>query len=214
MRSFRLASVAAVIAIVLAGCGSSASTGSASTSAPGSTDSSAGAASTVAAPAAAGGSCTISISGGKTVSFTSQEDSSTLQMDYWLPADGRTALGLADTDEGFLMNCQGGDLGSVSFSTTDGTTAATFPKGPGTYQIRAQLGTAGDPAPGQVQTLINLKDKNVWGATEAGTFTVTDLTGSHFAGSFSVKIGTSGSSPISATVSGSFDLSCQYGACS
>jgi hypothetical protein len=214
MRSFRLASAAAVIAIVLAGCGSSTGTGSASTPAPGSTDSSDGAASTVAAPAAAGGSCTIAITGGKTVSFTSNEDSSTLQMDYWLPSDARTALALSDNDEGFLMNCQGGDLGSVSFLTTDGTTAAAFPKGPATYQIRAQLGTVGDPAPGQVQTLINLKDKNVWGATEVGTFTITDLTGSHFAGSFSVKIGTTGSNPISANVSGSFDLSCQYGACS
>jgi hypothetical protein len=164
--------------------------------------------------AAAGGSCRIEITGSYTVSFTSNEDSSTLQMDYWLTADARTALGLADTDQGFLMNCQGGDLGSVSFSTTDGTTGSTFPKGPGTYQIRAQLGTVAAPAPGQVQTLINLKDTNVWGATEVGTFSVTALTGSRFAGSFSVKIGTMGSNSISASLAGSFDLSCQYGACS
>ena len=213
MRSLKLASAAAIVAMVFAACGGSAG----STGAPGSThstDTQGGGATTTAAPAAAGGSCKIAITGAKTVSFTSNQDSYTLQMDYWLPSEARTALSLSDTDQGFLMNCQGGDLGSVSFSTTDGTTASTFPKGPGTYQIRAQLGTGADPLPGQVQVLINLKDKNIWGATEVGTFTVTDLTGSHFAGRFSVNIGTTGSNPISASITGSFDLSCINGTCS
>jgi hypothetical protein len=154
------------------------------------------------------------ISGGATVSFESKQDTGTLQMDYWLTPDARSALSLGDGDAGFLLNCQGGDLGSVSFLTTDGTTAATFAKGPATYKIRAQLGTATPAAPGQVQTLFNLKDKKIWGATEEGTFTVTRLDGGDFAGTFAVKIGTTGPSPLSATVTGSFDLGCTSGACS
>lgn len=212
MRSLKLASAAAIVAIVFAACGSSAGSTRASGSAD-STDVSGSGAPTTGVPAAAGGSCKIAITGARTVSFTSNQDAYTLQMDYWLPSEARTTLGLAETDQGFLMNCQGGDLGSVSFSTTDGTTASTFPKGAGTYQIRAQLGSGADPAPGQVQALINLKDKSIWGATEVGTFTVTDLTDSHFAGRFSVKIGTTGSNPNSAAITGSFDLGCINGTC-
>lgn len=217
MRSVRLGSIAAILILATVGCSSTASSTSGvggTSSAPGATDVSGASGPNVGAPAAAGGSCTIAISGGKSVSFTSKQDSYALQMDYWLTSDARSTLGLADTAQGFLMNCQGGDLGSVSFTTADGTTAATFPNGPGTYTIRQQLGSTTDPVPGQVSTLVNLKDKNIWGATEAGTFTVTDLTGSHFAGSFSVKLGTTGQSPISASLKGSFDLNCINGACS
>jgi hypothetical protein len=221
MRSVRLASIAAILILATVGCGSnsgstpgSTSGADGSTSAPDATDSALPSGPTVVVPAAGGGSCKVEISGGATVSFESKQDTGTLQMDYWLTPDARSALALGDTDEGFLMNCQGGDLGSVSFLTTEGTTADTFAKGPATYKIRAQLGNATAAAPGQVQTLLNLKDKNIWGATEEGTFTVTKLDGSHFAGTFSVKIGTTGSSSLSATLTGSFDLNCINGACS
>jgi hypothetical protein len=198
MRIGRFASLVATVALVAAACGSSSST-------PGTGISGDQGAPSMAA--AGGGHCQIDITGGATVSFTSTQDSGTLQMDYWLNPAARSALALSADAQGFLMNCQD-SKGSVSLTTADGTTAAQLPEGPGTYEIRAQLGATGTPTPGQILTLVNLHDQNIWGVSETGTLTVTTLTASRFAGSFQMKIATKGSNNISASVTGSFDLGC------
>jgi hypothetical protein len=215
MRFARPVPMVAVLALVVAACGGSASTVAPSTTGAGSGEPAgvtAAPAAMTGAPAAAGGSCSVQISGAVTASFQAPQDAGTLQMDYWLPDDARAMLGVTGDDEGFLLNCQGA-AASVSLSTADGTTSKEFPEGAGTYTILAQA-TQATAAPGAIQTLVNTHDKNIWSVSEPGTFTVTTLTGGRFAGSFEFKISAIGNAGTAATVSGSFDLSCVNGACS
>jgi hypothetical protein len=124
-------------------------------------------------------------------------------------------LAVKDGEAELLINCQS-DQGSISLTTTAGTTSAQLPHSPATYVIEAG-GLVADRKPGEIQTVINLKDTNLWSVTEPGTFDITSFNPSHLAGSFSFKIGRSdvGSQAIlaTATISGTFDLTCTGSAC-
>lgn len=218
MRITRFASVVATLALVASACGSAASTsgpaatGVAPTGVAPAGDTSLPNTTPPPMPAAGGGSCGVQIDGGVTMSWHTDQTMATLQMDSWLSSEQRTMLNLVADDAGFLMNCQDAS-GSVSLLTTAGTTVATFAQGPGTYVIRQQAAGAPASAPGQISALVNLHDKNIWGVSEPGTLTITTLGSNHFVGTFEFKMATTGSTPISATVSGSFDLGCTSGTC-
>ena len=214
----RIVSLVAVLAVAVAACSSGGSTptprsGAGVSTEPGSSQPA------VVVPSfgsAGGGSCGVQIDGGITKSWHTDQTTATLLVSYWLKSGDRTMLGLAAGQEELLMNCQS-DEGSITLTTTEGTTAAQLPKAPGTYVIGAG-GLTAERKPGEIQTVINLKDSNVWYVTEAGTFEITSFTPSSLAGSFTFKIGRSdaGSQTVAATatVSGTFDLGCTGSACS
>jgi len=156
------------------------------------------------------------IDGDVTKSWHTDQTSATLLVSYWLTSGDRTMLGVEAGQEELLINCQS-DEGSISLTTTAGTTAAQLPKAPGTYVIEAG-GLTAERKPGQIQTVINLKDSKLWYVTEPGTFEITSFAPSHLAGSFAFKIGRSetGSQTVAATatISGTFDLGCTGSACS
>jgi len=215
MHRIRFAALIAALAIAATACSGGGSTAApGSTAVPGSADpgSTAPAGTVPSFASAGGGSCGVQIDGGVTKAWHSDQTMGTLQMDSWLGPDQRSALNLGAADEGFLMNCQDSS-GSVSLTTTEGTTAATFPQGAGTYVIRQQLSGAPATAPGQISALVNLHDTNIWAVSEPGTLTITTLGTNHFVGTFEFKIATTGSNSISASVSGSFDLGCTSGTC-
>ena len=217
MRSIKAISVAAAVAIVIAGCGSSPATGAGS---PGGSDGGAksggsgGAASAgMSSPALpAGGSCTVQVSGDVAKSWKTTQSAGTLMVSYWLNSADRKTLAL--TGETFVLNCVS-DAGTLNLYMTGGTSATDFPEAPGTYVIDIN-GSGGDQA-GHVGVVINLKDGGDWRPTEPGMFKITTLGGSRFAGSFSLKIGQLGATGKydggSATITGSFDLACTGSAC-
>ena len=214
----KIASLVAALAIAAAACSSGgskttpASSGGASTE-PGSSEP---AAVVPSFASAGGGSCGVQIDGDVTKSWHTDQTSATLLVSYWLTSGDRTMLGVEAGQEELLINCQS-DEGSISLTTTAGTTAAQLPKAPGTYVIEAG-GLTAERKPGQIQTVINLKDSKLWYVTEPGTFEITSFTPSHLAGSFAFKIGRSetGSQTVAATatISGTFDLGCTGSACS
>jgi hypothetical protein len=225
MRHSRFAFVIATLAFVASACGSGASTSAsgatgaaptgltpAGSTVPGST------APAVIAPsfaAAGSGSCGVQIDGDVTKSWHTDQTTATLLVSDWLSAADKAMLAVKDGDAELLINCQS-DQGSISLTTTAGTTSAQLPESPATYVIEAG-GLVADRKPGEIQTVINLKDTNLWRVTEPGTFDITSFNPSHLAGSFSFKIGRSdvGSQTVlaTATISGTFDLSCTGSAC-
>jgi hypothetical protein len=218
MPRLKIASLVAVLAIAATACGSGGSTtaprsGGQGSTAPGATEPA------VVVPSfasAGGGSCGVQIDGDVTKSWHTEQTMATLLVSYWLTPGDRTMVGVANGEEELLINCQS-DQGSISFTTTAGTTAAQLPKTAGTYVIETG-GLLANRKPGEIQTIIDLKDSKAWRVTENGTFEITSFTPSHLAGSFTLKIGTSdsGSETIvaSATISGTFDLACTGSACS
>lgn len=214
----RIASLVATLAIAAAACSSGGSTTAPGSGGGGSTEpGSSGPAVVVPSFASAGGgSCGVQIDGDVTKSWHTDQTKATLLVSYWLTPGDRTLLGVTDGQEELLINCQS-DQGSISLTTTAGTTAAQLPKAPGTYVIEAG-GLVADRKPGEIQTVINLKDSKLWKVTETGTFEITSFTPSHLSGSFTFKIGRSdvGSQAIAATatISGTFDLACTGSACS
>jgi hypothetical protein len=210
MPRLKIASLIAVLAIAATACGSGGSTAAPRSGGQGSTEPGATepAAVVPSFAAAGGGSCGVQIDGDVTKSWHTDQTTGTLLVSYWLTPGDRTLVGVANGDEELLINCQS-DEGSISFTTTAGTTAAQLPKAAGTYVIERK--------PGEIQTIINLKDSKVWNVTAAGTFEITSFTPSSLAGSFNFKIGRSdvGSQTVvaTATVSGTFDLACTGSAC-
>ena len=223
MRLHRFAFVVASLAFVASGCSSAASTSApaatgaaptgqaaAGSTAPGSTTPA------VIVPsfaAAGGGACGVQIDGDVTKSWHTDQTTGTLLVSDWLSAADKAMLAVKDGEAQLLINCQS-DQGSISLTTTEGTTVAQLPDAPGTYVIEAG-GLLANRKPGEIQTVINLKDKNLWSVTEPGTFEITSFTTNHLTGSFSFKIGRSdlGSQTVlgAATISVSFDLGCASG---
>ena len=229
MRPVRFVSIVAAIAIGVAGCGGSGSTaapgssvaGSSPTAAPRSSvagsgltaaprSSVAGSSPTVklsTAPAIGGEGCSVKISGGVTKSWQSKQASGSMLVTYWLN-DSDKKLSGSTGFERFILNCESAD-GSAHFQTADSTTAAQFPKAPGTYVVPISTGT-----PGQVDLILHTSGFSTWVVAEPGTFTITTLDGSKFAGTFSVKMTNSDSgTDVSATLSGSFNFRCMASAC-
>jgi hypothetical protein len=213
----KILSLVAVLAIAVAACGGAKATtapqsGGQGSAAPGSSD----AVVVVPSFAKGGGSCGVQIDGDVTKSWHTDQTVATLLVSDWLNASDRSMLAVKDGEEMLLINCQS-DQGSISFTTTAATTAAQFPKAPGTYVIEAG-GIVADRKPGEIQTVINLKDSNLWRVTEPGTFEITSFTPSHLAGSFTFKIGSyevgSSAATNTASISGTFDLACTGSACS
>ena len=214
----KIFSLVAVLAIAVAACGGAKATtapqsGGQGSAAPGSSDA------VVVVPSFAakgGGSCGVQIDGDVTKSWHTDQTTATLLVSDWLNAADRSMLGVKDGEAELLINCQS-DQGSISLTTTSGTTSAQFPKAAGTYVIEAG-GIVADRKPGEIQTVINLKDKLLWRVTEPGTFEITSFTPSHLAGSFTFKIGSyevgSSAATSTATFSGTFDLGCTGSACS
>jgi hypothetical protein len=207
----------AALAIVVAACGSSASTPGSGNSTPGANPGSSSAAS-VGLPnlaAAGGGSCSVMVTGGAEVSWTSPQNMGSLLMSYWLGAAELSVLSLGPDTAYVLMNCKS-DKGSISLYTTNDTTTTQFPEKPGTYVIEAG-GLLGDTKPGEIQALVTLSDNSLWRITEPGSFAVTAFDGHHFAGTFTLKIGKEGddlqSIVATAAGSGTFDLNCTATAC-
>lgn len=217
MKARRPALVLAILAIVVAACGSSASTPGAGNSTPGANPGSSSAASVDLPnlPAAGGGSCSVKATGGAEVSWNSPQNMGSLLVGYWLGASELSVLSLGPDAAYMLMNCQS-DKGSISLYTTNDTTTAQFPEKPGTYVIEAG-GLLGDTKPGEIQALVTFSDKSLWRITEPGSFAVTAFDGHHFAGTFTLKIGKESddlqSIVATATVSGTFDLNCTATAC-
>jgi hypothetical protein len=212
MSARRLGGVLAALALAVAACG-----GSASTSQPQPGSSAAG---SVAIPlpsfaAAGGGSCSVKISGGMTASWSTPQNMGTLLIGYWINDADKKMLTLSATDAYLLMNCQS-DTGSISLSSTTGTTTDQFPEKPGTYVIEAG-GLGGDSTPGQVKALTVFKDGNLWEVTQPGTLTVTTFDGGHFAGTFNLQIGERSDDlstiVTTATIDGTFNLSCTGSVC-
>lgn len=198
----------AVLAVSACGGGSSAShSGSSQNGGPGGGDQ---------ANAQAGhGTCVVDIKGDVTKSWTTKQTNGTLLLTQWLSASSRKILSLSEGEESMILNCDG-DGGSISFTTANGTTADMFPKGPKKYVITAGTLIGSDTA-GEIGLIIDLKDKAIWSAAEPGTFDVTTFGGSKFAGSFSVKLKSTqdlSTTSATATLSGTFDLSCTGDACS
>ncbi len=216
MTTRRLAGSLFALAIVVSACSSAASGG----------PSSGASASTVAAPsdvtvpqlpAAGGGSCSVKVTGDVSKSWTSPQTMGSLLVSYWLSPAELAQLSLKKDIAYFIMNCQGSE-GTVSFSLANDTTTAMFPKAPGKYVVPASGGIGLGGEPGQVGSLINLNDKQLWNVTAPGTFEVTTFGGGKFAGTFQAKIGRLGDDlhtiTATATLSGTFDLGCTSGACS
>ena len=217
--SFRLAFATAVaVSMIAAGCSSSAAT----QAAPGATlapvvpgvssqpvvSAPAQPVASVAAPPVGGaGTCKVTITGGLTASWDSTQSKASAIVSYWLsPASHKV---LSPTGESFLMNCDGTD-GSVSLYTANGTTAAQFPQAAGSYVIpvhglAVKTGTV-------TAAVTTTKGGLLWQIAEPGTFNVTTLDGSKFAGTFQMKIAEIGAdlklTGTTATVSGTFDLAC------
>ncbi len=205
-------------AFALAACGSSSAPGAVSSQPGGPTASPPGgqAASLPAGglPSMAtvgGGSCKVTVSGGLSLSWESKQDKASLLVSYWLSAATRAALG--GSGENFLMNCNG-TAATISLYSTNGTTAAQFPEAAGRYVINAH-GTAS--IPGTVAAIVAPKGGNLWNITGPGTFNVTVLNASHFAGTFQLKIAELGPdlklTGTTATVFGTFDLACTTNSC-
>ena len=204
-----LAGLLLVSALALTGCGSSSAPGSSgglsspATRAPGGL------------PAAGGGSCTVNITGDVAASWTDQQDKSSVIVSYWLGASELGVLNLGAGEASFLFNCQS-DQGTVSFYSTTGTTAAQFPKAPGSYAIAAGGIMSGAEA-GQVTALVTVGAAALWKIAEPGTFTVTTLDGHKFAGTFQAKIQKIGDDlttvVANSTLSGTFDFNCTSGGC-
>ena len=217
MKARRPALALAILAIVVAACGSSASTAGFVNSSPGGNPGSSSAASIGLPnlPAAGGGSCSVKVTGGTEVSWASPQNTGSLLVGYWLGASELAVLSLGPDAAYLLMNCQS-DTGSVSLYTTNGTTTAQFPEKPGTYVIEAG-GLLGDTKPGEIQALVTFHDDSLWRITEPGSFVVTAFDGHHVAGTFAIKIGKQSddlqSIVATATVSGTFDLNCMATAC-
>ena len=146
---------------------------------------------TVAAqPVTGAGSCKVTISGGLTASWESQQTKASAVLSYWLSPAAHQVL--SAKGESFLMSCDGPD-GAISLYTTNTTTSVQFPEAAGNYVIGG-LGTVSTP--GLVIAVVAPKGTNLWNITEPGTFSVTTLNGSKFAGTFQIKI------------AGTFDLAC------
>ena len=160
-----------------------------------------------------GGSCKVTISGGLTASWESKQDDASVLVSYWLSPSDHAALG--GNSESFLMNCQGTGA-QVSLYTTTGTTGSQFPEGSGSYVIDAQ-GPASKGQPGMVGGIVSTGGSDLWNITEPGTFTVTDLNATHFAGRFQMTIAQIGTNlqvtSNTATVTGSFDMDCTTAFC-
>ena len=184
MHRTRLASVLAALAITAAACSSSGSTATPGSGGQDSTEpaSSEQAASAPSFASAGGGSCGVQIDGDVTKAWHTDQTKATLLVSYWLSPDDRSLNGINEGEEMLDINCQS-DLGSISLITTAGTTAAQFPKAPGKYVIEAG-GLVANRKPGEIQTVINLNDKGLWGVTENGTLEITGFTPSHFTGTF------------------------------
>jgi hypothetical protein len=217
MKARRPALALAVLAIVVAACGSSASTAGAGNSAPGVIPGSSSASSVGLPnlPAAGGGSCSVKVTGGTEVSWNSPQNAGSLLVGYWLGASELAVFSLSPDAAYILMNCQS-DNGSISLYTTNDTTTAQFPESPGTYVIEAG-GLLGDTKPGEIQALVTFPDKSLWRVTDPGSFVVTAFDGHHFAGTFTLNIGQESedfqSIVATATVSGTFDLNCTATGC-
>ena len=214
----RIASLIAALAVVAAACSIGGATATPGAGGQGSTEPGSSQPAVVASFASAGGgSCGVQIDGDVTKAWHTDQTTATLLVSYWLSPSGRSLLGVQDGTEEFLFNCQSDQGPSISLTSTAGTTAAQFPKAPGTYVIEPS-GLLGDHKPGEIQALINLKDGGLWNVAENGTFTITSFSPSHLAGSFNMKIAKSGANlqsiVASATVSGTFDLGCTGDACS
>ena len=205
--SFPLAFATAIaFSLIAAGCGSSAATQSSqgATVAPGVP--SQPVASVPVQPVSGAGSCKVTISGGLTASWDSQQTKASAVVSYWLSPAAHQVL--SATGESFLMSCDGAD-GAISLYTTNTTTSVQFPEAAGNYVIGG-LGTVSTP--GLVIAVVAPKGTNLWNITEPGTFSVTTLNGSKFAGTFQIKIAEQGPdlklTGKTATVSGTFDLAC------
>lgn len=202
---------ATAVVLILAACGGG------GTAAPSGAGSSAGPAQTEPATSFApvgGGDCAVQITGAVTADWEREQDTSSVLVSYWLSPAERESLG--QEGESFLVNCDGGDKGFLSLSTTAGTTAATFPEGPNTYEIPADSTT--QPTPGQVTAMVTLPGDDLWSVAEPGGLGVSQLDGSRFSAMFEFTIGrwqpgaAEGVKP-EATVKGSFDFACTTGGC-
>jgi hypothetical protein len=205
---------AVALSVIAAGCSSSAATQGlqGATVAPGASSKPVAsvpvqAAASDAVPPVAGGWCKVTITGGLTTSWESNQDKASVVVSYWLsPAAHKT---LSANGESFLLNCGNGDA-SMSFYTTNGTTAAKFPQAAGSYVINPQ-GTVATPGT-VAATAAMSKGGLLWRVAEPGVFTVTTLDGSKFAGTFQLKIAEVGDdlklTGKTASVSGTFDFAC------
>ena len=157
-------------------------------------------------PISGAGSCKVTISGGLTASWDSQQTKASAVVSYWLSPAAHQVL--SAKGESFLMSCDGPD-GAISLYTTNTTTSVQFPEAAGNYVIGG-LGTVSTP--GLVIAIVAPKGTNLWNITEPGTFNVTTLNGSKFEGTFQIKIAEQGPdlklTGKTATVSGTFDLAC------
>lgn len=202
MRTARLASAVVAALFAFSACGGGSTPGQGG----------AGPAATV-NDAPVGGSCKVSVTGEATVSWTANQDMSSVMVSYWLSAANRKVLSLKDGEESLILNCKGTG-GSVNFLSPTGTTSTNFPRSPKSYVIPVG-GLLGGADPGQITMLFNLGDKALWKVTEAGTFNVTTFDGGKFAGTFSVRVGKVGDDLTTivgtAMITGSFDMACPSG---
>ncbi len=157
-------------------------------------------------PVSGAGSCKVTLSGGLTASWDSQQTKASAVVSYWLSPAAHQVL--SATGESFLMSCDGAD-GAISLYTTNTTTSVQFPEAAGNYVIGG-LGTVSTP--GLVIAIVAPTGTNLWNITEPGTFNVTTLNGSKFEGTFQIKIAEQGPdlklTGKTATVSGTFNLAC------
>jgi hypothetical protein len=200
---------AVAFSVIAAGCSSSAATqglqgATVAPVAPG--VSSQPVASVPVQPVSGAGSCKVTISGGLTASWDTQQTKASAVVSYWLSPAAHQVL--SATGESFLMSCDGAD-GAISLYTTNTTTSVQFPEAAGNYVIGG-LGTVSTP--GLVIAIVAPKGTNLWNITEPGTFNVTTLNGSKFEGTFQIKIAEQGPdlklTGKTATVSGTFNLAC------
>ena len=201
-------------ALAVAACGSSSAPGSSGAPGGGSTSRpSVGLPGNL--PAVGGGSCTVNVTGDVTASWTDQQDMSSVLITYWLGDSERAVLKMSPGEESFLFNCQS-DQGTISMYSTTDTTAAQFPKAPGSYVIAA-AGLLGGGDAGQVSALVTVGKDTIWKIAEPGTLNITTFNGSKFAGTFQAKIQKLGDDlstvVATATLSGTFEFGCTAGGC-
>ena len=157
-------------------------------------------------PVSGAGSCKVTLSGGLTASWDTQQTKASGVVSYWLNPAVKQVL--SATGESFVMSCDGAD-GAISLYTTNTTTSVQFPEAAGNYVIGG-LGTVSTP--GLVIAIVAPTGTNLWNITEPGTFNVTTLNGSKFEGTFQIKIAEQGPdlklTGKTATVSGTFNLAC------